>query len=134
MLLADCPKTVTSIWHKMITNSIKKRVDDMVRFRTDSIIVMNMLRNSHFISQRPVFRLNLFLLIESHKFALHVMKEIVADAMSKRLEDLLSVGVSINYVYIHILYTYILHTYTYICNRIRENVPFGEKNMFSFYL
>ena len=106
MLLTDCPMSVTSTWHKMIKTFIKKRVDDMVRFCTDFIVVMNMIKMIHFISQRPVFRLNLFLLIESHKYALPDMKEIVADAMSKRLEDLLSAGVSINYVYIYIINMY----------------------------
>ena len=47
MLQADCHKSVTTLWHKMITNSVKKRVDDVVRFVTDSIIVMNMLMITH---------------------------------------------------------------------------------------
>ena len=47
------------------------------------------------ISQQPVFKLNLFLIMESYKSAHPVMKDIIADAMSKRLEELLSNEVSI---------------------------------------
>ena len=52
-------------------------------------------------SQLPAYKVNLFLIIESYKSAHPDMKEIVANAISKRLAELLSEGVSI-YIYLYV--------------------------------
>ena len=130
MLQAECPEDIASQWHKLITDSIKKRVDDVVRFPSDSKIVYKcfLLTNNLQLptSQLPAYKVNLFLIIESYKSAHPDMKEIVANAISKRLAELLSEGVSIYiylYVYDHmcffsmsvvaLIFTY-TNTYTYM--------------------